>query len=386
MKKMVKIFGIGVVIFVIGGLGGLLVDYIIFAKIINHPVWSQNPIIKSIDDRIKVIKTTEKVIIADNESIAVIASRAAGSVVYVETITENGDVIRGNGMIMSSDGVIVTDASIVAEDEAMFTFVKMANGDVHDVKNIYFDNYRNLAFLRVDAHDLSTTSFANSDDARSGKRLISIARSQFDESKFALGGFFGRDYAFSINNPKSDFLQGVLEIDFSQNVLEQSIGSPVVDFQGNAVGLISMKENIESKQKEFYAIAAKDLYSAYEEFLINQQKEDSEIIERTLGIDYDIITKIDVYTNEHDILGGVIVVNPQTYIQQSAFANTEAAKSGIKGGDIIVMVNNEVIDENNNLSRLLRKYKNEMITLQVLRAGDMIIVELNNEVAEVSGQ
>ena len=44
--------------------------------------------------KLQIIKTVEKVIVADNESIADIASRAAGTVAYVETINQNGDTKR----------------------------------------------------------------------------------------------------------------------------------------------------------------------------------------------------------------------------------------------------------------------------------------------------
>jgi S1-C subfamily serine protease len=236
MKKIFKIIGIGIIILIIGGIGGLLVNYVVFAKISTHPVWSQNSLVKTLDNRIKIIKTIEKVVVADNESIADIASRAAGSVVYVEVLKENGEVNEGNGIIVSSDGIIATTEAVVPTNGVKFMFAKLADEVIFDVKQIYHDEYSGLVFLRIDAQNLSTISFANSDDARSGKRLISISKSRSsNEDRFALGGFFGRDNLFSIKKPISDFLQGVLLIDFSQSVLEQSVGAPVIDFKGNMV-------------------------------------------------------------------------------------------------------------------------------------------------------
>ncbi len=375
MKKILKIIGIGTVILIIGGIGGLIVNYIVFAKISTHPVWSQNSIIKALDNRIRVIKTTEKIVVADNESIADIASRAAGSVVYVEIIDNEGKSKQGNGVIVSSDGVIATTTQIISSDKDVKIFVKLGDGTIKDVNQVYFDNHNGIVFLRIDAQNLATVSFANSDDARSGKRLISISRPRSgDEERFALGGFFGRDNLFSINKPISDFLQGILLIDFSQSVLEESIGAPVVDFKGNMVGMVSVNEV--KDVKNFYAIAANDIYESFEIFLKNQENNDDEN-RAILGVDYKIITSLDVHANDIEITSGAIIFNPETYVEQSDFAKTLAAKSGLRGGDIVIMVNNDTIDEKNNLSRLMYKNKDEeKITLKVLRGDELLSVEV----------
>ncbi len=378
MKKTFKFIGIGVIIFIIGALGGLMVDYVLFTKVITNPMWSENPIIKSLDNRIKIIKTVEKVIVADNESIADIASRAAGTVAYIESINVNGDVVGGNGIIVSSDGVIATTTAVVSQDENALLFVKLADGNVYDVKDVYFDTYSTVVFLRIDAQDLATVSFANSDDARSGKRLISISRTRSsDDAQFALGGFFGHDNVFGVATPESDFLQGVLSIDFSQSVLRKSIGAPVVDFHSNMIGLISVADSAEviNGEEEFFAIAANDVMRAFEVFL--QQQNKTVEVTNKLGVDYDNITAIEVYAQDADITSGAVITTPITFVEQSAFARTLAARSGLRSGDIVVMVNNDTVDERNNLSRLMNKYANdEKVVLKVLRGDELILIDI----------
>jgi len=375
MKKTVRIIGIGVMIFIIGGLGGLMIDYLIFSKAITHPTWSQNKIIKAIDSRVGVVKTVEKIIVADNESIADIASRAAGTVVYIETIKSDGTRITGNGIVISSDGVIATVTDVVATKDDI-TYVKLSDGTVHDVDNIFLDSYNGVALLRIDAENLATISFANSNDARSGKRLISIARPRSgSDARFALGGFFGWDYSESIARPVSDFLQGMLMLDFSQSILSQSVGAPVVDFQGNIVGLIAMENSQNTmNSKKFYAIASNDIFNAFESFLKLQEGELNENV--SLGIDYEIIDVVDAHIADREIISGAVVPLAQTYVAQGKFAQSLAARSGLRGGDVIVMVNNEKIDNKNNLSRLIYKHRNEDIVLDVLRASKPISINI----------
>jgi len=375
MKKTFRVIGIGVMIFIIGGLGGLMIDYLIFSKAITHPTWSQNKIIKAIDSRVGVVKTVEKIIVADNESIADIASRAAGTVVYIETIRSDGTRVTGNGIVISSDGVIATVTDVVAAKDDV-TYVKLADGTVHDVSSIFLDSYNGVALLRIDAENLATISFANSDDARSGKRLISIARPRSGiDAQFALGGFFGWDYSESIARPVSDFLQGMLILDFSQNILSQSVGAPVVDFQGNIVGLIAMENSQDViSSKKFYAIASNDIFNAFESFL----KQQDEVLDESvsLGIDYEIIDVVGAHIADREIISGAVVPLAQTYVAQGKFAQSLAARSGLRGGDVIVMVNNEKIDNKNNLSRLIYKHRNEDIVLDVLRASEPISISV----------
>lgn len=375
MKKILKVITVGLVIFIIGGLGGLLIDYVLFAKLLTHPVWSQNEIVKTFGGRVEVIKTVEKVVVADNESIADIASRAAGTVAYVETIETSGATKAGSGAVVSSDGVIVTTENIVTEGSESIS-VKLSDGSVYDVDDVYVDDYTNLVFLRIDAHDLATVALTNSDDMRSGKRLISISRTRFDNNaRFALGGFFGYQHLVSTALPKSDFLQGVLALDFSDSVFRENVGAPIVDFHGDMVGIIDAQDSAAEPQ-EFYAVAANDIQSAFESFLLNQADEGRRG-ELLLGVDYEMITELDVHLGDVDITSGALIYTPQTYLEQSIFAKTLAARSGIMGGDIIVMVNNDTVDIKNNLSRLMYKNRSsDKVALKVLRDGNLITVEI----------
>jgi len=376
MKKLFIGIVIFIGIFVIGGIGGVVFDYFIFSKITTNPVLSQNPIMKALDNRIKIIKTKEKVVVQDNDSIADIASRTSGSVVYVELVDDNGVKTSRSGIVLSSDGVVATTgfANNLKDNEV---FVKLADNNVYKAHDIYHDFYTDITFMRIDAQNLTTVSFANSDTARSGKKLISIIRVRDDKNvHLALGGFLGHDYSFSIGEPKSDFLQGVLMIDFNDNILTVAEGAPVIDFESNMLGLVSSRVNKDAK--EFYAIPANDVRNAFDEFLqnINASKEqrDNSV---TFGINYALITPLDVFQKNMDISSGAIVELPQTRIGQTAFAKTLAAKAGIQNADIIIMVNNDIVDTRQNLSRLLHKHKNdEKITLKILRGSEVLSVEL----------
>ncbi len=376
MKKVFKFIGIGLLIFIIGGLGGVFLNYMLISRVVADPELSHNPIIKALDQRVQIIKSTEKIIVAETESIADIASRASTTVAYVESVDAQNIVTSGNGIVISSDGVIATTTSVVPKNNIV-QYIKLSDGAVYDVVEADVDEYTGIVFLRIEANDLATISFANSDDARSGKRLIAISRTrENNDAQFALGGFLGRDHIFNIALPMSDFLQGVLVMDLSQTALRHSVGAPAVDFQGNMVGLISYKIEAKREEKNYYAIAANDVYRAFENFL--QSKEDDSVTQNVLGVNYQMITPLNVHIDDMNITDGAVIDTPKTYEEQRIFANSQAARSGLGGGDIVVMVNNETVDMKNNLSRLMHKYRTskEKIVWKVLRGDELLTIDV----------
>lgn len=374
MKKGLKYVGLVLMIVVIGGFGGILAEYVIFTKIMTHPVWSQNPFIKSFNNRVEVIKTTEKVIVEDNESIADIASRAATTAVYIESIMPTGVNMNGNGVIVGSDGVIATASALVPSD-ATATYVKLSDNRIFTAQVVYVDAYASITFLKIDAQDLATIPFANSDDARSGKRIISIMQSRVDNGVyFASGGLMGNAYGFSIATPISDHLQGVLKIDFSESVLVSSIGAPVVDYHGNMIGLIAQKKDPNGiEEPEYYALAANDVSRAFESFL-NSKDQETQMQADLLGINYQIISDVDVHADGLSVDNGALITTPVTYMERIAFSKTLAGRIGVHGGDIVVAVNNDVVDSQNNLARLMHKNVGQDITLKVLRGTDLLTI------------
>lgn len=384
MKKIAGYIGFVCVVFLLGGLGGFLFDYMFFSKIVTHPIWSQHPFVQSMDNRLKIIKNTEKIIVENSESIADIAQRAAASVVFVEALDATGSVSTGNGVVISSDGVIATTSSVVPVGYSV-QYVKLADHIVHKVQNINRDLYTGIVFLKIDAQNLATISFANSDDAQSGKRLISIMQSRVNDSPhFSAGGLMGKMHEFTVSTPMSDHLQGVLDIDFVEAVLRNNVGSPLVDYQGNMVGLVAHKiqQSDSGSQDRFYAIAANDVYRAFEEYM--RTKDDGEVLSRdrvALGVNYRMINGFDVALQSLTVDSGAIIEAPlQTYAAMTAFNATLGVRSGLRAGDIIIMVNNDVVDARNNLSRLLHKYtRSDDVTLKVVRGKEIITIVIKKE-------
>ncbi len=376
-----KYIGIVFIVFVVGGFGGVMFDYVFFSKVASNPAWSQMPIVKSLDNRLQVIKNTEKIIVENSESIADIAARASTSVVYIESVGLNDAITGGNGVVLSSDGIVATTTAVVPIGHNV-QYVKFADNSIYTVSKMYTDEYTGIVFLKTDSQNLASVSFANSDDAQNGKRLISISRSSVgNEARFSSGGLIGRAYDLSVGIPTTDYLQGVFNIDFTESVLIKNIGSPLVDYQGNMVGVISKKVvTISDDQDEYYAIAANDVYSAFERYLQNEMENDINHKQYKLGVNYAMINGIQSHAKDLPVDRGALISVPITRVEIAAFNNTLAAKSGLRGGDIIVMVNNEEVNAENNLSQLIFKHKiDERVELKVLRNNEVLSIVISDK-------
>lgn len=376
MKKIISILAVGLLIMVLGGIGSFLFNYVFLAKIATDPMWSEHPIVTSMSERMQIIKTTEKIIVEENESIADIASRTATTVVYIESTDTTGNVMAGNGVVVGSDGVVVTSSKVISDENYRNAFVKLYDDSVHEITDVFVDTHSGLVFAQIDAQNLATIPFANSDDAQSGKQLISIMRTRMDSgAHFASGGLMGHLYDFSIATPRSDHLQGVLDIDFTASILRENVGAPVVDYQGNMVGLVSYTQDDAqvdiTADPVFFAIAANDVYRSFEDYLRTKQQADTYAKTHIqLGVDYETISSIDVRARDLDVNSGVVITAPQTYVDMAAFNKTLGVRSGLRGGDIIVMVNNDMIDAKNGFSTLMRKYApGDSVVLGIVRNG-----------------
>lgn len=379
MKKIMIVVGVVLMMLISGTLGGFLFNYVFYSKVATHPVWSQSPFVKSMDNRLHIIKQTEKVVVQNSESIADIAQTPAATVVHVAAVGEKSTILsEGNGIIVSSDGVIATVSALVPQMATVY--VTFADGTVKEATSLYRDVYSGLAFLRVDAQNLPTIAFANSDDAQSGKRLISVARDRTGtQTSFSAGGVMGAMPHFSIQSPSSDYVQGVLAIDFADTVLAAAMGAPVVDYQGNMVGLIARKVLPETDTTEaetiYYAVAANDVYESFGHYLqlgqaVPQTQKTFVSDSMTLGVEYATLTVVDVAVEAltvHD--GARVLAVPVT---------SRGARSGIHVGDIITAVNDKQLDGMRNvLARVLRGYKpTDTVELTVVRGKDTLTLPI----------
>lgn len=212
VKNIFKIISI----FIIGAVGGIFADQILWPYFIERPLFYQYRLEQS------PIYVTERkeVIIQENVALKNAVEKVEKMIVGVKSQTKTGKILEGSGLIVTSDGLILTLESLVpqgSETDLFFDGKKMP-GKVLQRKN-------NLALLKIEEINLPTTAFADFDKIKLGERV------------FLLGVIFDK------NTPKKIVNEGIIKI-FDENSIQTNIseennlqGSSLFNIEGQLMGL-----------------------------------------------------------------------------------------------------------------------------------------------------
>jgi serine protease Do len=371
MKKLIKALFIIIVLLLAGGIGSFLFQSYILPKVGSSPTLSKLGIFKKASENITIVNKTEQVIVNEENSINKIASQASASVVNIISIPENKNKTlnsigskNGTGVIVTSDGMIATYRTAILESDARYE-VLLHNGSLFEAKLSGIDGFTNLAFLKIDASNLSVVSFANSSDSFPGKKLIAIGNSFEEYQNRYAGGILGNiNKTFNLSGKtlsSSEKLEGIFETDI--NFKKNYLGGIIIDYSGELVGIIG-SVSIDN-QENFFEIPSNTIKNSIEWAIKNELNK-----RPYLGIYYISLTKSYAIANNLDRDRGAIIYSPSGKQGLAIIAGSPAEKAGLKINDTIIKVNEKEINLENPLSNLLNQYKKgDKIELTALREG-----------------
>jgi len=150
------------------------------------------------------------------------------SLATVEAVREDGGGRKwvGSGVVWSQDGKVITTASLISENDKVM--VSLADGRKLPAKILGIDDERNLALLKVEAQGLTPIKRGNSDAVKPGSWVTVIGNSYGLASAVSFG---------LVNGVRGD--DSLLQI--SASVAPGNTGGPVLNTQGEMVGLIAGK-------------------------------------------------------------------------------------------------------------------------------------------------
>jgi len=234
LKNIFKIISI----FVIGVVGGIFADQILWPYFIERPLFYQYRLEQS-----PVYLTERKEItIQENDALKNAIEKVEKVVVGVKTETEEGKVLEGSGLIITSDGLMVTLDDLLPWGSNFSFFWGENNVHFQVLKR---DSKENLALIKIKEENLPTVSFADLEKIRLGERV------------FLVGVIFENEKPSKIVN------EGIVK-SFGKDFIETNIfekytlsGSPLFDIEGNILGLSTINKEGKvtaipvSKIKEF---------------------------------------------------------------------------------------------------------------------------------------
>lgn len=223
LKNIFKILAI----FIIGVVGGIFADQILWPYFIERPLFYQYEL-----EQLPIYLTEiREIFIQENVALREAIEKIEKVVVGVRTETPAGKILEGSGLVLTSDGLIVTLAELVPRGSDFYFYVD-GKWPVYQILKRDLEN--NLALIKVEDRGLSTAAFADLKKLKLGERVFLVAVTGSDPA--------------SLEEPRLFVNEGIVK-SFDENLIQTNIfeapeiaGSPLFNIEGRVVGLSVVDE------------------------------------------------------------------------------------------------------------------------------------------------
>ena len=272
----------------------------------------------------------------------------------------------GSGVIISPDGYIVTNNHVV--ENATDIEIVLNDKRTFNAKLIGRDPATDIALVKVDAKDLPTITYGNSDDLKIGEWVLAVGNPFNLTSTVTAGIVSAKERNINLLRQKQQYaIESFIQTDAAVN--PGNSGGALVNTKGELVGInTAIASQTGSYTGYSFAVPVtiakkivSDLmeYGAVQRALLGVNIQD---------IDAKLAEELDLEKPE-----GVYIVNVN---KESA-----AEEAGIKKEDIIIKINNDKIEKVSELQEKISRYSpGDKIDVWVLRDGKekKFLVELKN--------
>jgi 2-alkenal reductase len=274
----------------------------------------------------------------------------------------------GSGVIYDSDGWILTNRHVV-EGGNVFE-VELKDGRVLSGEVYGIDTLTDLAIVKVDAQDLPSAAIGVSDALEVGQLVIAIGSPLGTYSNSVTSGIVSAKGRTITTDGSSKPLTNLIQTDAAIN--PGNSGGPLLDADGNVVGINTA---IATNSNGIGFAIPIDVARP----IMDQAVAGEPLARPYLGIQFVSITRQLAEEEDLPVQAGALVGGRNQNDQPipGVQPGTPAAEAGVEDGDIIVSVEGKVIDDGHPLDATLAQFSpGETVTLEVLRAGEQITLEV----------
>lgn len=231
----------------------------------------------------------------------------------------------GSGVIVSSDGYIVTNNHVISGADKLVVVLNNQKKE-YTAKVIGADPGADLALIKIEATNLSSIAFANSDELLVGDWVLAVGN-PFNLTSTVTAGIVsakGRNINISHNQfPIESFIQTDAAINPGNS------GGALINTNGDLVGInTAIQSNTGSYTGYGFAIPSNIVNKIVKDFIAH-----GEVQRAFLGLNAEDLT-----VEQSDRLGlenGVVVTE--------LLEDGPAAKSGIKNDDVIIKIDGKTV-------------------------------------------
>lgn len=310
--------------------------------------------------------------VINNEGISQSVNKIYDSVVLIDNYQKEKLAGSGSGFVYKTDekyGYIMTNQHVV--EEATKIEVTFTSGETIEGTILGGDMYLDIAVVRVPKeYVISVAKMGRTENVGLGDTVFTVGTPVGEEYFNSItGGYISglnRKVTVSVVST-SDWVQEVIQIDAAIN--PGNSGGPLVNFNGEVIGVTSLKLVDSSIEGMGFAIKIEDALKHIEDLEKGQK-----IQRPLLGITN--VNATDAYTLRQygielspKITSGIAVI--------SVVEGSAADKAGLQKGDVIIKLNEDEVTTVAYLKYLLYKYNvGDTIKLTYIRDNETKTTEV----------
>ncbi len=287
-----------------------------------------------------VTKTEESIIVTDN-GIADAVDKVYDAVVVVSTYNKGVLKSTGTGFVYSvegNDAYILTNHHVIDNgDNIKVTFT---NGKIYDTKVVGSNSIEDVAVLSLSNKDFDVASIGKAEDLRVGDTLFAVGAPLDSAFNWTVtrGILSGKDRLVEVNGDNGEYIMSVIQTDTAIN--NGNSGGPLCNSNGEVIGINTLKLNTTGVEGMGFAIPIEHAIDT-----ANNIREGKKVKSPYLGVSI-IDIRIAYESKYKEEYGKYVDVIDKFNLSGGMIIDTvekglDAAKAGLKKGDVITKVNGE---------------------------------------------
>lgn len=275
------------------------------------------------------------------------------AVLCIEVLDSSGTAVStGTGFVYDKDGYVLTNAHVITDGSSIRG--TLSNGNKVTLKLLGFDSYSDIAVLKMDAKNvLKVASIGTSKNIKIGNTVFTVGSPMGVNyaGTVTKGILSGKDRLIetssSSTNTYESYIVKVLQTDAA--ISPGSSGGPLVDLNGDVIGITSLKLVDSSIEGMGFAIPIEDVMT-----YVDTLEQGGKIERPIIGVNtVDLTNKNYLYRYginiDTNLDTGVVIVK--------VLDGYPAANAGLKQGDIITKVGDTEVKTTAELKYALYKHK-----------------------------
>lgn len=276
----------------------------------------------------------------------------------------------GSGVIISSDGYIVTNNHVI--DKASGIEVVLNDGREFEASLIGKDPTTDIALLKVDADDLPTITYGNSDDLKIGEWVLAVGN-PFNLTSTVTAGIVSAKGRNLNLLQESYAIESFIQTDAAVN--PGNSGGALVNTKGELVGINT-------------AIASKTGSYAGYSFAVPVSIVRKVVADLTeYGTVQRALLGVSVKNVDGQIAEQLKIDKPEGVYVAAVNEGSAAEDAGIKAEDIILKVDNKQVNKVPQLQELISRHRpGDKVNITIRRNNKLkdIVVTLKNSLGTIS--